>query len=73
MKVDVEPVPGELVKTNNSAEYQVIFTLRVAAVHVSGNVAALIAVLGVLAGSRRSSSAASRGCASAGCATRSGC
>jgi hypothetical protein len=27
VKVDVEPVPGELVKTNNSAEYQVIFTL----------------------------------------------
>lgn len=27
VKVDVEPVPGEVVKTNNSAEYQVIFTL----------------------------------------------
>jgi hypothetical protein len=27
VKVDVEPVPGELVKTNNSAEYQVVFTL----------------------------------------------
>jgi len=27
VKVDVEPVPGEVTKTNNSAEYQVIFTL----------------------------------------------
>jgi hypothetical protein len=27
VKVDVESVPGESVKTNNSAEYQVIFTL----------------------------------------------
>ena len=31
VKVDVEPVPGEVVKTNNSAEYQVIFTLPVTA------------------------------------------
>jgi hypothetical protein len=27
VKVDVQPVPGEVTKTNNSAEYQVIFTL----------------------------------------------
>ena len=27
VKVDVEPVPSELNKTNNSAEYQVVFTL----------------------------------------------
>ena len=56
VKVDVAPVPGEVEEDNNSAEYQVIFSLPVAAVHVSGNVAALIAVLGVVARDRRRSS-----------------